>query len=113
MRKRIDDWLTQSFSGQAIEEALAWSKGKGKKGSQAKGVEIELTPEDFRTLLIQPRAVGLIAKSERARGVKDTNTYWTLTPYGDEHVTALRAIPRGEPAAEPPAELIDVEASGI
>ena len=32
------------------------------------------------------------AKSEKARSVKDSGTYWTLTPYGDEVMTRLRAI---------------------
>jgi hypothetical protein len=28
--------------------------------------------------------------------VKDTDTYWTLTPYGDEVMTRLRAIRRDD-----------------
>ena len=43
---------------------------------------------------MQFRALGLIAKSTRKRNVKDTSTYWSLTPYGDEQLTALRAIVR-------------------
>lgn len=52
--------------------------------------------EDFQTLKVQLRALGLIAKSEKNRSVKDTGTYWTLTPYGDEVMTRLRAIRRYE-----------------
>lgn len=51
-----------------------------------------LHQEDFQTVKIQLRALGLIAKSEKARSVKDLETYWTLTPYGDEVMTRLRAI---------------------
>lgn len=51
-----------------------------------------LHEEDFQTVKIQFRALGLIAKSEKARSVKDSGTYWTLTPYGDEVMTRLRAI---------------------
>lgn len=47
---------------------------------------------DFQTVKIQLRALGLITKSEKARSVKDAGTYWTLTPYGDEVMTRLRAI---------------------
>ena len=36
----------------------------------------------------------IIAKSEKARSVKDVATYWTLTPYGDDTMTHLRAIKR-------------------
>lgn len=51
-----------------------------------------LHQEDFQTVKVQLRALGLIAKSEKARSVKDSGTYWTLTPYGDEVMTRLRAI---------------------
>ncbi len=51
-----------------------------------------LHQEDFQTVKVQLRALGLIAKSEKARSVKDPGTYWTLTPYGDEVMTRLRAI---------------------
>lgn len=47
---------------------------------------------DFQTIKVQLRALGLIAKSSKPRSVKDTSTYWTLTPYGDTVMTRLRAI---------------------
>lgn len=49
---------------------------------------------DFQTIKIQLRALGVISRSEKARSVKDTKTYWTLTPYGDQLMTRLRAIKR-------------------
>jgi hypothetical protein len=52
--------------------------------------------EDFQTVKIQLRALGLITKSEKSRSVKDSGTYWTLTPYGDQVMTRLRAIPRNQ-----------------
>ena len=52
--------------------------------------------EDFQTIKVQLRALGLIIKSDRVRSVKDTKTYWTLTPYGDTIMTRLKAIPRNE-----------------
>lgn len=51
-----------------------------------------LEKEDFQTIKIQFRALGLITQSEKARSVKDSATYWKLTPYGDEEMTKLRAI---------------------
>lgn len=48
--------------------------------------------EDFQTIKVQLRALGLINKSEKNRSVKDTKTYWTLTPYGDSVMNNLRAI---------------------
>lgn len=53
-----------------------------------------LKPDDLQTVIVQLRALELIAKSIKNRSVKDTKTYWTLTPYGDEMMTHLRAIQR-------------------
>ncbi|MDD2754947.1 MAG: DUF4062 domain-containing protein [Methanothrix sp.] len=61
-----------------------------------------LNGEDFQTIKVQLRALGLIAKSEKARSVKDNATYWTLTPYGDDVMTRLRAIKRAVVVKEPP-----------
>ena len=48
--------------------------------------------EDFDTCIVQLRALGLIKESLRQRSVKDTETYWTLTPYGDYAMVQLRAL---------------------
>ncbi|RKQ69583.1 uncharacterized protein DUF4062 [Litorimonas taeanensis] len=53
-----------------------------------------LKETDFETIVIQFRALGLIKKSEKNRSVKDSMTYWTLTPYGNEVMNRLRAIPK-------------------
>lgn len=52
----------------------------------------ELAQDDFQTIKVQFRALGLITKSNKSRSVKDSGTYWSLTPYGDEVMTRLRAI---------------------
>jgi hypothetical protein len=57
-------------------------------------IRANLHQEDFQTIKIQLRALGLIAKSVKTRSVKDSGTYWTLTPYGDEVMTRLIAIRR-------------------
>ena len=54
--------------------------------------DFKLTRHDFNTVKVQLRALGLIAKSNRNRSVKDNGTYWTLTAYGDNVMTQLRAI---------------------
>jgi uncharacterized protein DUF4062 len=46
----------------------------------------------FDKIKVQLRALGLITKSTKSRSIKDTNTYWTLTPYGDTVMTQLLAI---------------------
>lgn len=55
-----------------------------------------IKPDDFQTIIVQLRALGLLTKSVKTRSVKDTETYWTLTPYGDEIMTRLRAIQRDD-----------------
>ncbi len=54
--------------------------------------DIKTSDSDFQTIKIQLRALGLITKSEKPRSIKDTATYWKLTPYGDTLLTKLRAI---------------------
>lgn len=56
-----------------------------------------LNDTDWQTIKVQLRSLGLIAKSEKSRSIKDTTTYWTLTPYGDEVMTRLRAIKSKKP----------------
>jgi len=55
-------------------------------------VNFGISEEDFQTIKVQFKALGLIFKSSKSRSVKDTSTYWALTPYGDEIMTKLRAI---------------------
>lgn len=56
--------------------------------------EFNISDSDFQTIKVQLRALGLITKSSRTRSIKDTQTYWTLTQYGDNVMTKLRAIKR-------------------
>lgn len=55
-------------------------------------LEIKMLSSYFQTVKVQFRALGLILKSEKNRSVKDKDTYWTLTPYGENLMTTLRAI---------------------
>lgn len=48
--------------------------------------------EDLDTCIVQLRALGLIKENIRQRSVKNTETYWTLTPYGDHLMVQLRAL---------------------
>lgn len=57
--------------------------------------EFSLAKDDYYTISIQLRALGLITQSEKNRSVKDNLTYWTLTPYGDTVMTRLRAQKKG------------------
>lgn len=85
LKSTLDDFVKRETT-----EAL-WKRSalKGKKLSS-----FYIDKEDFQTIKIQLRALGLMAKSEKVRSLKDRQTYWTLTPYGDEIMTQLRAIKR-------------------
>lgn len=49
---------------------------------------------DFQTIKVQLIALQIIQKSDRKRTAKDTDTYWTLTPYGNRLMMQLKALKR-------------------
>lgn len=55
---------------------------------------ISVINDNFLSIIIQLKALGLIEKSIKKRSLKDTSTYWKLTSTGDELITKLRAIKR-------------------
>lgn len=65
------------------------------KGDEKKKFQTILF-DDFVSVLIQFKALGLIEKSEKKRSIKDTKTYWKLTKKGDSLLTNLRAIKKKE-----------------
>jgi hypothetical protein len=54
--------------------------------------DFKIDDNNFHTIKIQFRALGLITESVKKRSIHDKGTYWTLTPYGDTVMTRLRAI---------------------
>jgi hypothetical protein len=70
---------------------IAFRKDKDLRGRRLMGFNFGTNIE---TAIVQFRALGLIKESIRQRSVKDTNTYWTLTAYGDQLMIQLRAIRR-------------------
>lgn len=70
-----------------------------KKNKDAKGHKFKsfvINEDDYQTIKVQLRALGLIVQSDKKRAVSDKGTYWTLTPYGDTIMNQLRAIKREE-----------------
>lgn len=59
-----------------------------------KASDFVLDRDDFNQIIVQFRALGLMCLStkKKNRSTKDTNTYWSLTPYGDFIMTQLLAI---------------------
>lgn len=56
----------------------------------------EIKEKDYLTIIIQARALGLITKVNKRRISEDEDRSWTLTPYGDEVMTQLRAIQKAK-----------------
>jgi nucleoside 2-deoxyribosyltransferase len=73
--------------------------------------DLALEANTINLIKIQLRALGLITRSTKPKSIKDTATYWTLTPYGDSQLTTLGAVRRRPlpTLSEAPAS-IDLEA---
>lgn len=83
LNKKVDDF----FEDKLIDDLRAKNTDDKKIVS-----EVNVTDSDFQTIKIQFRALGLIIQSERKRSVEDGQTYWTLTNYGSNLMTTLRAV---------------------
>ncbi|MGE5617843.1 MAG: DUF4062 domain-containing protein [Sphingomonadaceae bacterium] len=92
--------IVQSLSILARDSSL--EELRGQKGFRDYTLtDFNISQDDFQTTKVQLRALGLITKSTKSRSVKDTSTYWTLTPYGDTVMTRLRAIRRQDTSGTP------------
>lgn len=83
LRSKLNEFLKDSFAPDLRKE-------KAVKGLLLD--DFRITDTDFQTIKVQLTALGLIVKSKRSRSVKDTATYWTLTPYGEQRMIQLRAV---------------------
>jgi uncharacterized protein DUF4062 len=94
-----NDSLVAAFNRFFADQVrMHFGEDKDVKGKQIADVSYAGSHrEDF---VIQFRALGLMRESARQRSVRDTQTYWTLTPHGDNLMTQLRAV-RRTPEPEP------------
>lgn len=83
LRQSLDS-LVKSFGMPELEDS--------KEGNGHSFSSFHISDEDFQTIKVQLRALGLIIKNDKNRSIKDNATYWTLTPYGDSVMNRLRAI---------------------
>jgi hypothetical protein len=94
LRREVNSWITRTYGAEFRADVRKRSEAEGNEVAGYRGTKIALSDDDFGTLVVQLRALGLIQRSDRKRSVNDKGTYWTLTPYGDTHLTTLRAIQR-------------------
>lgn len=53
---------------------------------------LNIDGEDFQTVKVQLKALGLITESIKKRSLNDNDNYWSLTPYGNNAMYKLRAL---------------------
>jgi hypothetical protein len=88
-----DDELRGGFNRQLTARAKeAYRNDKKLKGMELK--KFQFSREQIETCIVQLRALGLIKENQKTRSVRDTRTYWALTPYGDHLMVQLRALRR-------------------
>ena len=91
LRKAFRDF----FEREAIK---AHDNSRGLKNKKL--LDFIFQDDEIETCMVQFRALGLIRESDRKRSVKDTMTYWSLTPYGNTLMVQLRAIQRKLPTCK-------------
>ncbi|MFJ4224252.1 DUF4062 domain-containing protein [Microbacterium sp. NPDC089695] len=63
-----------------------------------------ITDNSWGAIIVQLRALGVIAVGDKKRTPSDKSIYWKLTPAGDEYVVKLRAKRREEESEDPAIE---------
>jgi hypothetical protein len=92
---RIFYILAPLMFDESTERCLEAELGKYIKGLIShKPSRITINSVDFQSIKVQLIALGLISKSEKKRSIKDSATYWSLTPYGETKMMQLRAFRR-------------------
>lgn len=89
---RLRAGLSQMVRSRMLDSWQADEKLEGFSGAR----NFAVAARDEQTIKIQLRALGLIEQSKKVRSIKDTRTFWSLTPYGDAVLVQLRAIRKGE-----------------
>lgn len=71
--------------------------GKGESSAS----DPSISDESFNEVLVQFRALGMIARGEKKRGINDRASYWRITARGDRHLVSLLARRRGDSRTVP------------
>jgi len=90
LNEATDTQIKTALQNGLMKKAAPDIKTRTKGYTEASSFKI--SQDHFNTVKVQLKALGLMVKSDRNRSVKDTSTYWCLTPYGDEVLTRLLAI---------------------
>jgi len=64
------------------------------EGGRRRDVNVSLSGLSQQQIVVQLRALGLVTPSIKRRSLRDSGTYWKLTPYGATVMTRLCALRR-------------------
>lgn len=92
MINEVDDYRLKYSLKAHFERSAKRDFEKNEKLKTKELKEFKFDDYVVDTCLVQFRALGLIRENKKARSIKDTKTYWTLTPYGDYAMVKLRAL---------------------
>lgn len=97
----LSDWVFEREFSVLVQKALDGYKGAERKlrDETMRSFSLDIDKDAFGVIVLQLVALGLIQKSEKRRSVRDSTTYWTLTPYGLSYATRLRARRKGSDPA--------------
>lgn len=87
LRRRIAEHVHDCWKGEMI--GLLRKRGCNYDGYTK--LNVRIGTESFEDILIQLRALELIEMSDKPRSIKDTLTYWKMTPRGERLLVKLRA----------------------
>jgi hypothetical protein len=98
LRATLEEWVANAFISEVEAALIARLDKAGVKRREGttfyEPFNVEMGTEEFATVLVQFKALGLIENSSKKRSVSDTEVYWTLTPFGETRTLQIRALKR-------------------
>lgn len=89
--KDIGPAVINEASEEELKRIVARFHGWSNKPDNLVIYDYKIFPETLNQILIQYRALGLIDRGTRKRGINDTNRYWKITAHGDKYLTGILA----------------------
>jgi hypothetical protein len=93
MNEARESSLFELFRTLVVVQAK-YQLGRKRKLKKLELDDFLVSGNDFKTVIVQWRALGLIQQSDKQHTSSNSSPYWTLTPYGDNVMTRLRALRR-------------------
>lgn len=93
MIAELDTLNLQGYIKRYLEFLAQEELESGGVGSNFEQIgEVTIARNIIDTVILQFRALSLIKESQKKRSLRDSKTYWSLTPYGDNKMVQLCAL---------------------